>query len=178
VTSRAAQVVALLALAGVGCKRPAPADNPQEQADNATASSHAEAAPPVDHLASGELLEGPVRVFGVALPRVATVKETFVDVAYASGQASVHDLARYFRARLQGGSLREGPAAATFEHVRVPGKPGLELLVRIVTAPDGSSIEVRDATPPPAPALPDETSRWRQVGVTREGRLADPSHLD
>jgi hypothetical protein len=177
VTPRAAGVVALVALAG--CKQPTPPSDSQQQVDRASASSQTEATPaPVDHLGPGELLEGPVRVFGLPLPRGTTVKGTFVDVAYASGQASVQSFAHYFRVRLQGGTLREGPEIATFEHVKVPGKPGMELSVRIVAAPDGSSIEIRDSTPPPAPALPDEPSRWRQVGVTPQGRLADPTHLD
>jgi hypothetical protein len=178
VTPRTAGVVALLALAG-GCKRPAPTGDPQEPSDTASAPSESQAnTTPVDHLAPGELLEGPVRVFGLPLPRAATVKGTFVDVAYASAPVSVDALARYFRPRLQGGRLREGPEAATFEHVKVPGKPGVELLVRVAAAADGSSIEVRDSTPPPAPALPDEASRWKAVGMTPEGRLADPRHLD
>jgi hypothetical protein len=68
--------------------------------------------------------------------------------------------------------------AATFEHAKVPGHPGVELLVRILAAADGSSVEIRDSTPPAAPSLPDEQSRWRQVGLTPQGRLADPSHLE
>jgi hypothetical protein len=60
----------------------------------------------------------------------------------------------------------------------VEGQPGRELLVRIATAPGGSSVEIRDSTPTPASALPDEASRWRQVGLTPDGRLADPSHLE
>ena len=176
-TPRAAAVVALMALSG--CKQPARANDFQQQGDGASASSQTEATPaPVDHLGPGELLEGPVHVFGLPLPRGTTVKGTFADVAYASGQASVQSFAHYFRARLQGGTLREGPGLATFEHGKVPGKPGMELSVRIAAAPDGSSIEIRDSTPPPAPALPDEPSRWRQVGLTPQGRLADPTHLD
>jgi hypothetical protein len=178
VTPGAAGVLVLLALA-VGCKRPAPATEVEAPSDSAGASTQSEASStPVDHLAPDELLEGPVQVFGLFLPRAAVVKETFVDVAYASGPVSVHALARYFRRRLNGGTLRESQAAATFEHVSVPGRPGVELSVRIAAAPDGSSVEVRDSTPPPAPSLPDEASRWKQVGVTPQGRLADPTHLD
>jgi hypothetical protein len=153
-----------------------------DQADDlpkATASiSPAASAAPSDHLAPGELREGSQRAFGVALPSALRVKGSFVDVVYAGGPASVHALVQYFRARLEDGTMREGPAAATFEHVKVRGKPGLELLVHIANGADGASVEIRDSTPPPAPALPDEPSRWRQVGLTPQGRLADPSHLD
>jgi hypothetical protein len=135
-------------------------------------------AAPADHLAPGELLEGREQVFGVALPRGMQVTASFVKVIYANGPASVHALVQYFRARLEGGSLREEDRVATFEHVKGRGQPDLDLLVRIAPAPDGASVEIRDATPPPAPVLPDEASRWRQVGLTPAGRLIDPSHLE
>jgi hypothetical protein len=171
----AAGAIALVAMV-VGCRRQATSD-PVEQRENAESAPESNPAP-ADHLGPGELVEGAVQLFGVALPRVMTVKASFVDVAYASGPTSVHSLAQYFRARLKEGILREGPEAATFEHVKVPGKPGLELLVRIATAADGARLEIRDATPRPAPALPDEPARWRAVGLTPQGHLADPSHLD
>ena len=173
---RSAAVLALVALYG-GCKRPAPAsDAPPEQASAPIA-----AAPdptPVDHLAPGELLEGPVRAFGLPLPRATAVKGAFVDVTYASGPVSVHALAQYFRTRLRGGRLHERVDEATFEHATVPGNPGVELRVHILAAADGSTVEIRDSTPPAAPSLPDEPSRWRQVGLTPQGRLADPTHLE
>jgi hypothetical protein len=175
---RAAAVSALIALSAA-CRRPAPATDPPDDVPVATPSVSPEvSAAPVDHLAPGELLEGSHQAFGVVLPSALRVKASFVDVVYASGAVPVHALVQYFRARLQEGSLREGPAAATFEHVKVRGRPGLELVVRIANAPEGASVEIRDATPPPAPLLPDEASRWRQVGLTPQGRLADPTHLD
>jgi hypothetical protein len=135
-------------------------------------------AAPVDHLAPDELVEGPEQAFGIVLPRALELKAKFVKVVYAKGSPSVHALAKYFRARLEGGSMREGPAAATFEHARVRGKPGVELLVRVTSGIEGASVEIRDSTPPPVPALPDEPARWRQVGLTPQGRLADPTHLE
>jgi hypothetical protein len=174
VTARAAIAAALIAVAG--CSKAMPAIDSQEEAGTPSQTEPNPITP--DHLAPGELLEGPVRVFGLALPSAATANGTFVDVAYVSATASVQSLARYFRARVNAGTLRESPSAATFEHVKVPGKPGMELLVRITAAAAGSNIEIRDTTPPVAPALPDEQSRWRQVGITPQGRLADPTHLD
>ncbi len=170
--------VGMAALLGA-CRAAAPVEN-EETAPAAAPSSSGEstAALPVDHLAPGELLAGGEQAFGVALPRGIVVAGSFAAVVYATGAFAVHPLVQYFRARLEGGVLREGPVAATFEHVGVRGKPGLELVVRIGLVPGGSSIEVRDATPPTAPILPDEAARWRQVGLTPNGRLADPSHLD
>jgi hypothetical protein len=53
-----------------------------------------------------------------------------------------------------------------------------ELAIRIVNAMGGASVEIRDATAPQAVTLPDEAARWKKVGLTPEGRLADPHHLD
>jgi hypothetical protein len=161
------------------CHRAPSGDTPEEQTRPATAvAPAATSATPTDHLAPDELVEGPDQAFGVALPRALEVKGTFVDVVYAAGHASVHALVQYFRDRLQDGSLREGADAATFEHVKVRGKPGLELLVHINRVREGSNVEIRNSTPPVAPPLPDEAARWKQVGLTPHGHLADPTHLD
>jgi hypothetical protein len=178
-TGRAAAVLSLAALAAACRRTPAPGDPPGPARASETAAPGVEAsAAPADHLAPGELVEGPGQAFGIALPRGMLVSGAFVDVVYASAPASVHALARYFGARLESGGVREGEQAATFEHVRVRGKPGDELTVKIARAPQGARVEIRKATPPPAVVPPDEASRWKQVGLTPEGRLADPNHLD
>jgi hypothetical protein len=169
----------LFALAAACHRRAPPDDAPQDQAGAiAPLPAASTSTTPADHLGPDELVEGSQQAFGIMLPRVMEVKGSFADVVYATGHASVHALAQYFRARLQDGSMREGARAATFEHVKVRGKPGPELLVRIGTARDGASVEIRNSTPPNAPLLPDEGTRWRQVGLTPHGRLADPTHLD
>jgi hypothetical protein len=170
--------MALVALT-VGCRRSVPSDDGNAiPAGGAAESSPAPSATPVDRLAPDELLSGSEQAFGIVLPRVVTVKGRFVGVIYADASASVHALAQYFRPRLYDGIMREGPAAAAFEHVKVRGQPGLELDMHMVSAPRGASIEIRDATPQPAPALADEPTRWRQVGLTPNGRLLDPTHLE
>jgi hypothetical protein len=139
----------------------------------ATASAHGP-----DQLAPGELLEGGKKAFGVVLPRDLRVDGSFDDVLYASGERlTVHQLASYFQARLTGGGLREGPDAATFEHVHAADTER-DLLVAITRVGSGARVEVRDTTPPPLPALPNESARWRHVGLTPDGKLADPTHLD
>ncbi len=169
-------MLALLALTA-GCDRAAPtADAPEPGGD--AASAPAASAAPVDHLAPGELMAGTVDVFGVLLPREMAVTGSFVDVVYARGPAPVHSLAQYFRARLQGGGLHESSATATFDHATVPGRPGMQLFVRVGVVPGGSSVEIRDATPRPGQVLPDDSARWKAVGLTPQGGLADPTHLD
>ncbi len=140
--------------------------------------SAASATPPVDHLAPGELIEGSEEAFGIPLPRGVHVDEAFVHVVFASGPLTVHPLVQYFRSRLQDGDLREGESSATFEHVTARAKSDRQLTVHIAEVRRTAEIEIRDTTPPPSPNLPDEPARWKNVGLTPNGRLADPTHLD
>ena len=133
---------------------------------------------PVDHLAPGELAEGDAHAFGLVLPRDLHVEATFAEAVYAHGEIGVHPLARYFRAHLEGGSLEEDDMSATFERVRIPTAPGREFRVHVGRSPNGARVEIRDTTPPPAPDLPDEAARWRAVGLTPEGRVIEPVHVD
>jgi len=173
---RRAGVVALLALAP-GCRRAAPAPTDQGQVVAAPAAAASEAAPP-DHLAPGELVEGTETALGVKLPRDLRLEATFADVAYARGLAPVHSLVTYFRARLRDGGLREGEESATFEHVHAPSRPDRELTVHLGRTVGGVRVELRDTTPPVLPKLPDDAARYRQVGLTPEGRWLDPAHLN
>ena len=166
-------VVALAAVASAtsACDRTAPTEaSPPEPSVAAPA--------PVDHLAPGELVPGPERAFTLVLPRGFHVDGAFADAAYAIGPGEVHPVTQYFRARLQGGGLREGESSATFEHVHTPDEPQRDLRVHVANVAAHVRVEVDDTTQPAAPTLPDERSRWRQVGLTPNGRLADPTHLD
>jgi hypothetical protein len=133
---------------------------------------------PADHLAPGELLEGTDKAFDVTLPRGLKVDGRFGDEVLANGPFGVHPLVAYLQGHVQGGSLTEGATSATFDHVTAPGKPERPLTVRILKAGDGVHVEIRDVTPLAMPPLPDENARWKQVGLTPTGRIADPTHLD
>jgi len=134
---------------------------------------------PVDHLAPGELVEGTEHAFGLTFPRDLRIDRTFAQVVYASGEVGIHPLVKYFRARLQGGALDEEDTSATFNHVRAPSVPQRELSIRIAQA-IGNRVraEIRDSTPPAAPDLPDEAARWRNVGLTPQGKVLEPVHTN
>jgi hypothetical protein len=172
----AGPVLVLAAAQTMGCRQTRVEEGDTTSA--APSTTPLPSAPAADQLAPGELVEGRTKALGVTLPRDLQVDSSFVDLVYASGPVGVHALAQYFRAHVTDGSVREGPDAATFEHVHAPGVAGKELEVRILLHAGGSRVELRDTTPPPLPALPDESARWRQVGLTPKGRLADPTHLD
>jgi hypothetical protein len=179
VIARACGLFALgVALAVGACARRAKDSEPQSGPAVAQTAAPGSSAAPVDHLAPGELPEGSQTAFGLVLPRDLQVRESYVDVVSAVGPVSVRALVRYLAARLEGGSLREGTQAATFEHVAARGKQGPELLVRVTSVLGGSRLEIHKVTHLPASDLPDEASRWRQVGLTPEGKPIDPSHLE
>ncbi len=167
------------ALLAQACARAQP-DGEAQPTPSATLAVATAPAPatPVDHLAPGELVEGPREAFGIALPRDLQVTASFVDAVSAKGPVSVHSLVQYLGARLAGGSLREGTEAASFEHVTARGKPDLELRVRITSELGGSRLEIHKVPHLAAPVLPNEESRWRRVGLTPQGKILDPSHLD
>jgi hypothetical protein len=173
VTKAAAALGAALAVAAAACHaRPNPDANP------GPAPVAGGTAAPVDHLAAGELAEGTERAFGLTLPRGLAVTSDFVQVVNASGRLTVHPVVQYFRARLEGGDLREGAASATFEHVAVRGKPGVELSVHIDASIAGVRVQMRNTTPVPAPNLANDAERLKHVGLTPKGGFLDPTHLD
>jgi hypothetical protein len=160
-----------------GCNSKAPSTNGAEQAP--TMGSAATVAPaPVDHLAPGELLEGTEHAFGVTLPEGLHVEAAFASEVLASGPLTVHPLVQYLQARLKGGGLREGTGSATFEGVKASNDRDPPLTIHIMQVRDGVRVTLRDTTSRPAVPLPDDATRWKQVGMTPSGRIADPTHLD
>jgi hypothetical protein len=144
----------------------------------------ATAAKPVDHLAPKELLEGDAKAFGLTLPRGVRIDQAFVDVAYASGAVDTDGAVQYVRARVREGKMIApdfaGDGKTTFDHVRVPAMPDRDLVVSVKPAKGVVGVtqfEVRDVTPTKAPQLPDEAARWRNAGLTPEGRVLDPTKL-
>jgi hypothetical protein len=173
--ARAAVAAAATALAFGACHaRHADDDAVPAVGSSAGAAAH----PPVDHLAPGELVEGTEQAFGLTLPRDLVITGNFVPVVYASGRLAVHPVVQYLRARLEGGDLHEGQASATFEHVAVRGKPGVELTVHVNASVAGVRVEMRNTTPVPAPPMANDAERLKHVGLTPTGRFLDPTHLD
>jgi hypothetical protein len=141
-------------------------------------------AKPVDHLAPKELLEGDAKAFGLVFPRGVRVDQSFVDVAYASGAVVTEAAVKYVRAHVREGKMIQpdfaGDGKTTFDHVKVPAMPDKELVVSVKPAKGAvgqTQFEVRDVTPTKAPELPDEAARWRNAGLTPEGRVLDPTKL-
>jgi hypothetical protein len=174
----------LFAFALVACATTSPACNRDEPPPAATEVAPTAAATatsaPRDHLVPGELLEGPERAFGLALPRGSTVESSFPQQIIARCGAKASDVANFIRPRVSMGTVTVGAASTIFERVQVAANPGHELVIRVEDAPlgTGAQILVRDVTPPPIDPSLTEEQRWRQVGLSPGGgRIADPTHL-
>ncbi len=163
--------VLLGALSLVACHKPVSA-----AADAGTVAS-ATVAP--DELAPGELPEGTDHAFGLTLPRGTRVEQSFSDSLYARVSSPSEAVANYVRARVKDGTVTAGAIGTVFDGVRAPADPARVLHIRVIRFPtlQGCRLEVRDVTPVPAPNLPDEAARWKSVGLTPDGKLADPKHL-
>jgi hypothetical protein len=133
----------------------------------------------VEHLAPGELVEGPLRAFELRLPAKMTIQEAFGAVVYATGPVDPMRLSNYLRTRVQGGAVHVGAAATVFDSVTVAENAQRILHIRVDSLAQGHAarLEVRDVTPPPVEPAADEAERLRRVGLAPDGRLLDPTHL-
>lgn len=159
---------------GIGCRSSEPEVRPYEAPPPPAATS----VKPVNHLGPDELLEGGGRAFGLALPRGIDVARAFEDVIYADGTPKVRAVVEYLRPRLRDGGFRQTGESATFERVKIPESPGREFEIKVLKVDGRTRVEVRDTTPKPVPDLPDEAARWRQVGLTKDGKFIDPTHVE
>jgi hypothetical protein len=151
----------------------------EESADSTPApAAESASARPSDHLAPDELLEGPDKAFGLALPRGSQVQSRFTDSVTATTIAHIAPLVSYVRARVREGTISKGATSATFEHVRIPGDPSHEYRIRLREAGGhGATLAVDDTTPPPDTGGTQE-ERERALGLTKDGKIADPTHLE
>ncbi len=135
---------------------------------------------PVDHLAPGELPEGPEKVFALVLPRGVHVDDALGRTALATGSVNCDATANYVRVRVTGGSVTTGAGATVFDQVHVKADPTRTIHIRVqrMAFSGVCRIEFRDDTPTDLPQLPDEAARFRAVGLTPNGKLADPKHLE
>jgi hypothetical protein len=97
----------------------------------------------------------------------------------AVGLVTLHSLAKYLRTHVQECDLDEGDQYADLHKVKLHGKPGALYEMHLSPAGfRGTMLLVQDVTPTPAPDLPNEAERWKAVGLTPNGKVLDPTHLD
>ncbi len=133
---------------------------------------------PADHLAPGELVEGTEKVFGLTIPKLMHVDRRFDDLVFVSGPVDPNLVTKYVEARVRNGSVKQVGNDQVFEKVNAIGETRpLKITVAKGTTGTGTSMQLRDVTPPPQVALPDEEARWRAVGLKPNGEPLDKTKL-
>lgn len=135
--------------------------------------------PPPDQLRPGELAEGTIDAFGLKIPRIMRVDTRFPDALFSSGEAPHKDVVGYVRERVVAEKVETLPTKTVFEGVTLKSSPGKKLRIEVIAASaQKSKLIIRDETRPPAKPGLTEEERWREVGMTPQGELIDPSHLN
>ena len=168
-------------VAACGCGKgevaPAPAASASGAPSPVAALLQAEALP-ADHLAPDELVEGTEDAFGVKLPRVMEVEQR---VRGGDGERSdVDEGAHHVPARAPGRRGRS-PARRVDPRSRASSR-GEQAgpVMDIVIAPAIGKMRMQLVRRPEIvpSTLPDEASRWRAAGLTPDGKLVDPTHVE
>lgn len=142
--------------------------------------SVAPSAKPLDHLAPGELNQGPGQVFGFAVPARMRVTGAFLERAYLEGEVTPEALANYVRERVDADHVELGAVSTVFSHVRVKGGAPDRVYDFEVKPGRGNTTElvISDVTPRPKdPPGMSDADRWRQAGYAPDGKPLDPNQL-
>ncbi|HEX8795690.1 MAG TPA: hypothetical protein VF765_32290 [Polyangiaceae bacterium] len=180
--AKAATLAMALAMAVAGCRKAPPEGDGNTTGpggQSAVGTATVATAPPVDHLAPEELVEGTEQAFGLTLPRGVHIESSDKGDVHAVGLVTLHALVKYLRQHVQESDLEEGDTYADLRKVKVHGKPGLLYTIHLAPAGfRGTSLLMQDVTPVPAADLPNEAERWKAVGLSPTGKVLDPTHLD
>lgn len=160
-----------IAIAGPGCK-------PKQQAPPSPAPSTRSSA---DHLAKGEIPEGKERAFTLPLPLHSTIKARFPGSIHVGSPLSHEELSNFVRLRVKDGKTSSGASETRFENVVVTKDSTRTLVIEIrkavIVGEYRSQMVVNDVTPPPPEPGLSDADRWKKAGMTPDGKLLDPKHM-
>lgn len=162
-----------LALVGApGCKRTEKAPPPPPAPPRASA----------DRLAKGEIPEGRERAFTLPLPLHSTIKARFPASVHVASPHTQEELANFVKMRVKDGTTTSGASETRFDKVVVAKDPSKLLSIQVRSAPltgeFKSQLVVTDITPPPEEPGTTDVDRWRKAGLTPDGKLIDPKHME
>ena len=129
---------------------------------------------PVDRLAPDELAAGTADVWGLTIPRDMRIEHRFPEIAYVVGPVKADALANYVRDRVVVSHVEIGAGRTIFPNAHIKGGSRDHVYeLDVIPEPSGSRLEIQDLTPVKViPGLSDE-ERWRQAGLTPQGRPLD-----
>ncbi|MEP7052487.1 MAG: hypothetical protein ABJB12_19120 [Pseudomonadota bacterium] len=136
-------------------------------------------AKPVDRLAPDELAAGTAQVWGFAVPREMQVEHQYQETAHLVGSVKPDALANYVRDRVVVSHVEIGAARTIFPNARIKGgAPDRVYELDVIPEPGQTRLVIRDITPLKViPGLSD-AERWRQAGLTPQGRPLDPKKFE
>ncbi|MEI9951102.1 MAG: hypothetical protein WDO74_19515 [Pseudomonadota bacterium] len=134
---------------------------------------------PIDRLAPDELAAGNAEVWGFVVPREMQVEHRYQDVTHLIGPVKPDALANYVRERVLVSHVEIGAARTIFPDARIKaGAADRVYELEVIPEPGITRLLIRDITPPKIqPGLTD-AERWRQAGLTPQGRPLDPKAFE
>jgi hypothetical protein len=129
----------------------------------------------VDSVPEGELAEGAIDAFGLKLPRPMKLKAKLLDTIFATAGLSLERVSNYVRERVEAERIETGPKKTVFRGAKVEGTSRVLHIEVIARSSNIVDLVVRDQTQKPAPQGLTEEERWRQAGLTPDGRVL-PEH--
>jgi len=134
---------------------------------------------PIDRLAPDELAAGNAEVFGFAVPREMQVEHRYKEATHLIGPVKPDALANYVRERVVVSHVEIGAGRTIFPDARIKaGAPDRVYELDVIPEPGVTRLIIRETTPPKVqPGLTD-AERWRQAGLSPEGRPLDPKAFE
>jgi hypothetical protein len=134
---------------------------------------------PIDRLAPDELAAGNADVFGFLVPREMRVEHRYKEATHLVGPVKPDALANYVRERVVVSHVEIGAARTIFPSARIKaGAPDRVYDLEVIPEPGITRLIIRETTPPKVERGLTDAERWRQAGLTPEGRPLDPKAFE
>jgi hypothetical protein len=170
---RLALALTLVLLAGVACEQPRPPPPDSRSARQAPPSL------PVDRLSADELQASSVVIFGLPVPVGMKVVARYPDAVHLEGRVSPEALANYVRKHISKTLVEIGAARTVYANVAIKGSaPGRVYRIDIGRRMLETTMSVEDITRPLAPVGLTPEQRWKEAGLTPQGKLLKPNQFD
>jgi len=137
-------------------------------------------APPLDHLAPGELKASSTMAFGFPIPSSMSIERAFPNAIHLTGVADVQGLVSYVRRHSDARSVELRGNNIVLDFVRIPAA-GNDRTFRFEISAQSRNArllikETTLAAAPPEPGITD-AERWRRAGMKPNGEPLDVAQL-
>jgi len=134
---------------------------------------------PIDRLAPDELAAGNAEVWGFVVPREMQIEHRYKEATHLVGPVKPDALANYVRERVIVSHVEIGAARTIFPEARIKAGAADRIYeLDVIPEPGMTRLVIRDTTPPKIQPGLSDAERWRQAGLTPEGRPLDPKAFE